>query len=288
MASGRGPGPAPDRGLDGRDGVGQTGGRLEGRTALVTGSARGTGEATARLLAAEGARVVVSDVLDERGEAVAAQIGEAALYQRLDVTSEADWARAVECAVDRFGSLDILVNNAAILLMKALPDTELAEFQRVVAVNQVGTFLGMKAAFEPMKRAGGGSIVNVSSIDGLRTQNGLVAYCASKWAVRGMTRVAALELGRYGIRVNAVCPEAGGPEMVAEFLPEGVDLEEVFAQQMPALAPQRQRSIADRVGDVARMILFLASDESASCTGADFVVDGANTAGVLRPFMPRA
>ena len=137
----------------------------------------------------------MSDVLDERGEAVAVEIGEAAFYQHLDVTSEADWSRALEATLARFGSLDVLVNNAAILLMKALPDTELEEFERVVAVNQTGTFLGMKAAAAPMQAAGGGSIVNVASIDAVRAQNSLVAYCASKWAVRGMTRVAALELG---------------------------------------------------------------------------------------------
>jgi len=263
-------------------------GRLDGKTALITGSARGTGAATARIFAAEGAQVVVSDVLDERGEALARELGDAALYQHLDVSSEADWARALEATLGRFGSLDVLVNNAAVLLMKALPETELAEFEHVIAVNQAGTFLGMKAAVEPMKGAGGGSIVNVASIDGVRTQNGLVAYCASKWAVRGMTRVAALELGRYGIRVNTVCPEAGGPEMVAPYLPDGVDLEQVMAHQMPALASQKSRSIAERVDDVARTILFLASDDAASCTGSDFVVDGGNTAGLLRRAMPRA
>lgn len=268
--------------------MGGSEGRLEGRTALVTGSARGTGEATARLLASEGARVVVSDILDARGEAVAKDLGASGLYLHLDVTSEEDWSRAVERCTDAFGSLDVLVNNAAVLLMKSLPDTELAEFRRVVEVNQVGTFLGMKAAAAPMRRAGRGSIVNVSSIDGIRSQNSLVAYCASKWAVRGMTRVAALELGRYGIRVNAVCPEAGGPEMVSAYLPDGLDIEKAFAHQMPALATQKERSMADRMQDVARMILFLASDESASCTGADFVVDGGNVAGVLRKELPRA
>ena len=263
-------------------------GRLDGKTALVTGSARGTGAATARLFVAEGARVLVSDVLDERGEAVAAELGAAARYQHLDVTSEDDWARAVERAERELGSLDVLVNNAAVLLMKSLPETTREDFERVVAVNQTGTFLGMKAAVEPMKRAGRGCIVNVSSIDGVRTQNSLVAYCASKWAVRGMTRVAALELGRYGIRVNSVCPEAGGPEMVADHLPAGVDMEKAMALQMPALAPQKERSIAERVDDVARMIAFLASEESASCTGADYVVDGGNTAGLLRRELPRA
>jgi len=263
-------------------------GRLEGKTALITGSARGTGAATAHIFAAEGARVVVSDILDERGEGVAKELGDAAIYQHLDVSCDADWTRAVATTLARFGSLNVLVNNAAVLLMKSLPDTELAEFERVVAVNQTGTFLGMKAAVEPMKAAGGGSIVNVASIDGMRSQNSLVAYCASKWAVRGMTRVAALELGRYGIRVNSVCPEAGGPEMVAAYLPDGVDMELAMARQMPALGPQKSRSIADRVDDVAKTILFLATDDAASCTGSDLVVDGGNTAGVLRRELPRA
>ena len=261
-------------------------GRLEGKTAIVTGAARGTGEATARLFAQEGARVVLADVLDDPGEAVAKQIGEAALYLHLDVRSEDEWRRAVERTVEHFGSVDILVNNAAVLHMAAISETALADFERVVAVNQTGTFLGIKSVVEPMKAAGRGSIVNLSSIDGLRAQTGLVAYSASKWAVRGITRVAALELGRFGIRVNAVCPEAGSLEMVAPYVPPGIDAEKMFAQQQRVLATQRERTIQDRLGDVARMLLFLASDESASCTGADFTVDGGNMAGKLVPGAP--
>ncbi len=263
-------------------------GRLEGKTAIVTGAARGTGEATARLFAREGARVVLADVLDDPGEAVAKQIGEAALYVHLDVRCEEDWQRAVARAVERFGSLDVLVNNAAVLHMAAISDTALADFERVVAVNQTGTFLGIKSVVEPMKAAGRGSIVNISSIDGTRGRNGLVAYGASKWAVRGITRVAALELGRFGIRVNAVCPEAGSVEMVAPYVPPGVDLEQAFAHQQPVLATQRDRTVQDRLEDVARMVLFLASDESASCTGADFAVDGGNSAGKITRGTPGA
>jgi 3alpha(or 20beta)-hydroxysteroid dehydrogenase len=256
-------------------------GRLDDRTAIVTGAARGTGEAIARRFAAEGARVLLADVLDEPGRAVAEAIGPAARFAHLDVSREDDWSRAVARCQGEFGGVDVLVNNAAVLLMKRLADTLPDEYARVVAVNQTGTFLGMRAVAPAMQRAGRGSIVNIASIDGIRAQSGLVAYCASKWAVRGMTRVAALELGRHGIRVNAICPEAGSPHMIAPYLPEGVDVEKVMAAQMPVLAPQRERTIADRVDDVARMAVFLASDESASCTGADFVVDGGNLAGRL-------
>jgi 3alpha(or 20beta)-hydroxysteroid dehydrogenase len=263
-------------------------GRLDGKRALVTGAARGTGEATARLFAAEGASVLLADVLDDLGTAAAKDIGEPARYVHLDVTSEADWQRAVARASEELGGLDVLINNAAVLHMAAIADTSLEDFERVVRVNQTGTFLGMKAAIEPMKAAGGGSIVNVSSVDGLRGMNGIVAYTSSKWAVRGMTRVAALELGKFAIRVNAVCPEAGSPHMVQPYLPPGVDAELALAHQQPYLAPQRERTNAERVEDVARMILFLASDDSASCTGADFTVDGGNTAGRVEKFVPGA
>jgi 3alpha(or 20beta)-hydroxysteroid dehydrogenase len=244
-------------------------GRLEGKVAIVTGAARGTGEATARLFVDEGARVVLADVRDESGEGVAKELGDAARYEHLDVTSEDDW----KCVVDRttkvFDAPNVLVNNAAILHMAAIVDTTLADFERVVRVNQLGTFLGIRAVVEAMKSSGGGSIVNISSIDGLRGQNGLVAYVASKWGVRGITRVAALELGRFGIRVNDVCPEAGSAAMIMPYVPSGVDIEAVAALQQPALAPQRNRSIQDRVNDIATLVAFLASDDSASCTGAD-------------------
>lgn len=253
--------------------------RLEGKAAIITGAARGTGRATAAMFVREGARVLLADVLDEPGAEVARELGPTALFQHLDVTDEGDWRRAVALCRERFGSVDILVNNAGVLLIKSIEDTEPDEFQRVTAINQTGTFLGIRSVIEPMKAAGGGSIVNVASIDGLRGRNGLVAYIASKWAVRGITRVAALELGRYGIRVNDVCPEAGSAEMVKPFVPEGVDMEAVMATQQPYLSTQKARTIAERIDDVARMILFLASDESASCTGGDFVVDGGNSAG---------
>jgi 3alpha(or 20beta)-hydroxysteroid dehydrogenase len=186
---------------------------MDGRVAIVTGAARGTGEATARLLAAEGATVVVADLLAEQGAQVAKEIGGGASFQSLDVGDEDSWRALVDRVVADHGTVDALVNNAGVLLMAALEDTQLADYERVVRVNQIGPFLGMRTVAPVMRAAGRGSIVNVSSIDGMSTKNGLTAYSASKWAVRGMTRTAAIELGRYGIRVNAVCPEAGSAEM---------------------------------------------------------------------------
>jgi len=195
-------------------------GRVDDRVVIVTGSARGTGEATARLLASEGAHVVLGDVAEEAGRRVAGEIGDRARFQPLDVGSEASWQALVDAVLAEHGRVDALVNNAAVLHMAALDDTPLEVYERVVRVNQVGPFLGMKAVAPVMKQAGRGSIVNVSSIDGMTAKNGLVAYSASKWAVRGMTRVAALELGKFGIRVNAVCPEAGSADMIRPYLPE--------------------------------------------------------------------
>lgn len=253
--------------------------RLAGKVAIVTGAARGTGEVVARRFVAEGARVVLADVLEEAGAAVAGSLGAAAAFERLDVSAEQDWARTVAATQRRFGRIDVLVNNAAVLHMAPIAETTPEDFLRVVRVNQLGTFLGVRAVAGPMQAAGGGSIVNVSSVDGLRGQNGVVAYASTKWAVRGITRVAALELGRFGIRVNAVCPEAGSPHMVAPYMPPGVDAAKVLPHMQPALAYQRTRPLAELLEDVASVILFLASDESRSCTGSDFPCEGGNTAG---------
>ncbi len=253
--------------------------RLAGKVAIVTGAARGTGEVVARRFAREGANVVVADVLDELGAAVVRDLGADALFQHLDVSDEGDWGRGVAETLRRFGRLDILVNNAAVLHMASIAETTAEDFLRVVRVNQLGAFLGIRSVSDAMKAAGGGSIVNVSSVDGLRGQNGVVAYASTKWAVRGITRVAALELGRFGIRVNAVCPEAGSSHMVAPYMPPGVDAEKVLPHMQPALAYQRKRPLAELLDDVANVILFLASDESRSCTGSDFPCEGGNTAG---------
>ena len=254
-------------------------GRMQGKVAIVTGAARGTGAATARLFAREGARVVVADVLADAGQDVAEEIGSEACFEALDVSDESAWRRVVEETQARWGGVDVLVNNAAVLHMEALEDTRVEDFERVVAVNQRGPFLGMKSVAPVMKRAGRGSIVNVSSIDGMSAKNALVAYAGSKWALRGMTRVAALELGKFGVRVNAVCPEAGSGDMLSPFLPEGVDPEVAVKFSQRILSTQMERSIGDKLQDIANMILFLASDESASCTGTDFLVDGGYLAG---------
>ena len=262
--------------------------RLEGKIAIVTGGARGTGEATARLFVEQGAKVLLTDVQDGLGESVAKDIGDSAAYARLDVTSEDDWGRAIETARRHFGDVNILVNNAGILHMSAIGDTEVEDFERVVAVNQKGTFLGIKSVVASMTQAGGGAIVNVSSVDGKKGGTGLIAYASSKWAVRGMTRVAALELGKFGIRVNAVCPEAGSPAMVAPYMPPGLDIEKIAAYQQRILSFQKDRSIDDRIRDISNAILFLASDESLSITGTEILIDSGNAAGRIQKGTPGA
>ena len=259
--------------------------RLSGKVALITGSARGTGEVTARLFAAEGASVVLSDVQDERGRAVAKEIGDAALYVPLDVTDEAAWERAVRATLEQFGGLHILVNNAAVLDVAALTDTTAESFRRVVDVNLTGTFLGVRAVVEPMRRAGGGSIVNVSSVDGLETHNGIIAYAASKWGVRAVAKTAALELGRYGIRVNTVCPGPGSPEMVQPFVEQAIERIKASGETPRPLPPNPWHRRGE-MADVARAILFLASDDSDFVSGADLAVDGASTAGKVIPGAP--
>jgi 3alpha(or 20beta)-hydroxysteroid dehydrogenase len=242
-------------------------GKLDGKVALVSGGARGQGAAEGRLLRSEGATVVLGDVLDEVGERTAAESD--CEYQHLDVTSEADWDRVVDDTVARHGRFDILINNAGILRSGQLGKLTLEEWNLVIAVNQTGVFLGMKAASRAMRAAGnGGAIVNTSSVAGLEGIFGSLAYSASKWAVRGMTKVAAKELGRYGIRVNSIHPGIIETEMIAD---------------MPAVANPDKRVKAERnipvgrlgtVDDIARMALFLVSDDSSYCSGQEFVVDG--------------
>jgi 3alpha(or 20beta)-hydroxysteroid dehydrogenase len=252
-------------------------GRLDGKVALITGGARGQGAAEARLFVREGAQVVIADVLDAEGEAVAAELGDAARYVHLDVSSEDEWAHAIEVA-EGLGHLDVLVNNAAILRFSAIEDTSLDDYLAVIMVNQVGTFLGMRAAIGPMKRAGGGSIVNISSIDGIGSKNSLVAYSSAKGAVRSMTKTGALELGQHGIRVNSVHPGGVFTPMVGDVPREQFDMGHQQLALQRAAMPE----------EIATMVLYLASDEASYCTGGEFVVDGGWLAGDINPFLPGA
>jgi 3alpha(or 20beta)-hydroxysteroid dehydrogenase len=250
-------------------------GRLDGKVAIITGSARGQGEAQARLFAHEGAKVVLGDVLEREGDAVAEDIGtDRATFRRLDVTDPDDWDGMVALATQRFGSLNVLVNSAGILRSHPIEGHPLDDYLAVVNVNQVGCFLGMRAVVAPMRSAGGGSIVNTSSVAGLVGTNGLVAYSASKFAVRGMTRVAAIELGEYGIRVNSIHPGGIDTPMVRRTEIGDRDLDAGFAH-----LPLRR---IGRPEEVALMALFLASDESSYSTGSEFVLDGGSTAGLIR------
>jgi 3alpha(or 20beta)-hydroxysteroid dehydrogenase len=243
-------------------------GSLDGKVALITGAARGQGEAEARLFAAEGAKVVIGDVRDDVGEALAKDLGDATVYQHLDVSRADEWDAAVAATTGQFGSLDILVNNAGILFTGLIEDTTLDDYMRIVNVNQVGCWLGMKTAVAAMKERGG-SIVNISSTGGLKGIRGMSAYVSSKFAVRGMTKVAALEFGQYGIRVNSVHPGAVDTDMVREMPGRG---ENPGLRTMPIAR-------SGTAEEIANLVLFLASDASSYCTGAEFVADGGSLAG---------
>jgi 3alpha(or 20beta)-hydroxysteroid dehydrogenase len=238
--------------------------KLDGKVAIISGAARGQGEAEARLFVAEGASVVIGDVLDD-GEAVAKDLGDAAVFTRLDVTDEDAWQQAVALATERFGGVDVLVNNAGILGFNAIDKMPADEFRKVLDVNTTGTFLGMKSVVKAMSARGGGAIVNISSTAGLMGQAFLAAYVASKWAVRGMTKAAAAELGRKGIRVNSVHPGGIDTPMIA-----GTDHSAPYYRRLPI--PR-----VGSVDEVARVVLFLASDESSYMTGAELAVDGGAT-----------
>ena len=241
-------------------------GTLDGKVAIITGAARGQGEAEARLFVAEGARVMLTDVIPE-GADVAKALGDLAAFSQHDVGNAADWERIVKSTTQRFGRLDILVNNAAIYRMRPLLETTDEEYDEMTRVNQRGPFLGMRTAAPAMRAAGGGSIINISSGAGLRGVRNMIAYATTKWALRGMTKCAALELAADRIRVNSVHP--------------GV-IETPMLQHNPAAlnnAMVRATPIA-RIGqpdDIARMVLYLASDAASFITGAEFAVDGGAT-----------
>ncbi|WP_406382165.1 SDR family NAD(P)-dependent oxidoreductase [Streptomyces sp. NBC_01618] len=261
-------------------------GKLDGRTVLISGAARGQGEQEARLFAAQGARVVIADVLDEQGEALAKELREelgedAARFVHLDVSREEDWQAAVAAAKDAFGRIDGLVNNAGILRFNELVATPLAEFQQVVQVNQVGAFLGIKNVAPEIEAAGGGTIVNTASYTGLTGMAFVGAYAATKHAVLGLTKVAAVELAAKKIRVNALCPGAVDTAMTN---PAALDPTADPEESRAAVAELYQKLVPlGRIGrpeEVAALALFLTSDDSSYITGQPFVIDGGWLAGV--------
>ncbi|MBW2427081.1 MAG: glucose 1-dehydrogenase [Deltaproteobacteria bacterium] len=253
-------------------------GRLEGKVALVSGSAQGMGAATARRFVAEGARVVVSDLEDELGEKLASALGEQALYVHLDVTRESDWQAAVEQTLSTFGRLDVLVNNAGIGEVGRLDTLPIEDHRRILDVNLNGVYLGMRTCAKALAAEGGGAIVNISSIDGLAGVTHLTSYSASKFGVRGLTRSAALELGHRGIRVNSVHPGFIETPLLTNNLRDSSEAREMIDGLM-------SRQPIPRLGrpeEIASLVLFLASDESSYCTGAEFVIDGGHLAGPYR------
>ena len=247
--------------------------RLEGKVALISGGARGMGAAEARLFAREGARVAVGDLLEEEGARLESEIAEAGgecIFIRLDVTSEESWANAVEATLSRFGRLDVLVNNAGIFQKAKVEDTTLEGWDRVMAINATGPFLGTKAVIPAMRDSGGGSIVNISSTSGMVGSTFLTAYTASKGAVRLLTKSSAVQYAGDGIRVNSVHPGPIDTDMLASVYSDA----EERSQRMSLIPMGR----AGTVDEVAYGVLFLASDESSFMTGSELVIDGGGTA----------
>jgi 3alpha(or 20beta)-hydroxysteroid dehydrogenase len=244
-------------------------GRLDGKVALITGGARGMGKSHVRHFVAEGARVVFGDVLDDKGRFVAAKLPEGTCrYVHHDVTSEDDWAAAVSTTLEAFGQLDVLVNNAGVLTFAPIAEMPAVEFRRVLEVNAVGCWLGMKSVIAPMTAAGGGSIVNISSVEGFTGASGLSAYSASKFAVRGMTKAAAQELGQFGIRVNSVHP---GGVLTSMTLSRADTFDHVDPEALLKSMPIARFA---EPAEISRLVMFLASDESSYSTGSEFTADG--------------
>lgn len=241
--------------------------RLEGKVAIITGAAQGMGAAHAKLFIEEGAKVVLTDLNEEKGQQTAAELGDNAIFVKQNVTSEEDWKSVVDKAVEAFGKVDVLVNNAGITMAKSILDMTLSDYRKIVEINQVSVFLGIKAVAPAMIESGKGSIVNISSMNGL--VGGAVGYTDTKFAVRGITKAAALELSRKGIRVNSVHPGViATPMVVQEDTKAAV---EAFSKHIPI------GRVAEP-SEVSNLVLYLASDESSYSTGSEFVIDGGLTA----------
>ncbi|OCS85387.1 glucose 1-dehydrogenase [Caryophanon tenue] len=241
--------------------------RLANKVAIITGGAQGMGEAHARLFVEQGAKVIITDLNEEKGTALAAELGENALFVKQNVASEEDWANVITKAEEAFGPVNVLVNNAGISFNKFVLDLTLDDYMKIVNINQVSVFLGIKAVAGSMQKAGGGSIINISSINGL--VGGAVGYTDTKFAVRGMTKAAALNLAPMGIRVNSVHPGVIATPMIMQG--DQKDAIEAFAKHIPMKRVSQPE-------EVSQVVLFLASDESSYSTGSEFVVDGGITA----------
>lgn len=234
-------------------------GRVDDKVAIITGGAQGMGAADARMLVAEGAKVVIGDILDDKGKELADELGDAARYVHLDVTEADQWKSAVELAIAEFGKVNVLVNNAGIVQVAPLKSLDVERWKKVLDVNLTGALLGIQAVLPSMKESGGGSIINVSSIEGMRGASWVHAYVASKWGLRGLTKSAALELASDNIRVNSVHPGFIRTPMTKHFPDDMVGA--------PLGRPGQPE-------EVATFIVFLASDESSFSTGSEYVVDG--------------
>lgn len=238
--------------------------RLDGKVALITGGARGMGAAEAQLFIQAGARVVITDVDTAEGEAMSEKLGDACQFLSHDVTSESEWIRVVERIEGDHGQLDVLVNNAGIFRVMGLEETSLQDWEQLIAINQTGSFHGMRSVIAGMKRRKSGSIINLSSTAGLAGTPRAPAYAATKWAVRGLTKSAALEFAPYGVRVNSIHPGLIDTRMMDELDETSEDLD--------ARVPMGRQGTAD---EIAKLALFLASDDSSHCSGHEFVADGA-------------
>ncbi len=245
--------------------------RFDDRTVIVTGSARGMGASHARGFVGEGANVVIADVLEQEGRALAEELGEHAIFSRLDVTSDKDWAVTVAAAEQAFGPVSVLVNNAGIVRFGTIVETEPATWRQVLEINLTGAYLGIRAVASSMRNAGGGAIVNISSGAGFTATFGLAAYVSSKWAVRGLTKTAALELGRYNIRVNSIHPGAIRTPILAEHAPDAGAMAATMAGAGVGLSAIRRIAEPE---EITRLVLFVASDDASFSTGSEFIADG--------------
>ncbi len=244
--------------------------RFDNRTVIVTGGARGMGASHARGFVAEGANVVIADVLEQEGQTLADELGDQAIFSRLDVTNEKDWAATVAAAEDAFGPVSVLVNNAGIVRFGPIAETEPTAWRQVIDINLTGTYLGIRAVAPSMRKAGGGAIVNTSAAAGMIGQFGLASYVSSKWGLRGLTKTAALELARDNIRVNSIHPGPVRTPMVG-----GPDAADAAAAHLRGLAIPRMAEPEE----ITRLVLFVASEEASFSTGSEFIADGGDVLG---------